>query len=120
MSAEYETTIRAAAEAFADAIIGAVRAELARQVPSGPLPERLFSIDEAAAALHVARSTLYQLIGAGELGTIKVGRRRLVPASRIAGFTAASGAGHDDGRRVTDPDRGGRVGGRDGFAAPTA
>ena len=119
MSAEYEKTIRAAAEAFADAIIGVVRAELAGQPPSGPTPDRLYDIVEAAAALHVARSTLYQLIGAGELRTIKVGRRRLVPASSIAGFTAASGVGDDDGRRVTDPDRGGRVGGRDGFAAPT-
>ena len=120
MSADYEATIRAAAEAFADAIVTAVRAELAKQPSSGPAPERLFSIDEAAAALHVARSTLYQLIGAGELRTIKVGRRRLVPASSIAGLTAAPGSEHEDGRRVTDPVRGGRVGGRDGTSTPTS
>ncbi len=120
MSADYEAAIRAAAGAFADAIVTAVRAELAKQPSSGAAPERLFSIDEAAAALQVARSTLYQLIGAGELRTIKVGRRRLVPASSIAGFTAGSGSGHEDGRRVSDPDRGGRAGGRDGIAAPIA
>ena len=120
MSADYEAAIQEAAEEFASAIVAAVRAELAKQSASGAALERLFSIDEAAAALHVARSTLYQLIGAGELRSIKVGRRRLVPASSIAGFTTVSGSGHEDGRRVTDPDRGGRAGGRDGFAAPTA
>ena len=87
MTAEYEAEIRAAAEALANAIITGMRAELARQAaPSGLAPEHLFTIDEAATALHVARSTLYQLIGAGELRTIKVGRRRLVPVSAIAGY----------------------------------
>ncbi len=99
MNADYEAAIRGAAEAFADAIVRAVRAELARQAPSGPTPDRLHGVDEAAAALHVARSTLYQLIGAGELRTIKVGRRRLIPESAITAYIEALTDGDGRGSR---------------------
>ena len=83
MNADYEAAIRVAAEAFASAIVVAVRAELAHPVsPSGATPDRLYSIDEGAAALHVVRSTLSGLIGTGELRSVKVGRRRLVRSRR--------------------------------------
>jgi excisionase family DNA binding protein len=39
----------------------------------------LFTIDEAAAQLRVSRWTVYNLIRSGQLRTIKIGRRRLVP-----------------------------------------
>jgi excisionase family DNA binding protein len=99
MSADYETAIRGVAEAFADVIARAVRAELARQAPSGPTPDRLYDVAEAAAALHVARSTLYQLIGTGALRTVKVGRRRLVPRSAVADFIEALACGEGRGSR---------------------
>ena len=39
----------------------------------------LFTIDEAAARLRVSRWSVYNLIRSGQLRTIKIGRRRLVP-----------------------------------------
>ena len=39
----------------------------------------LFTIDEAAARLRVSRWSVYKLIRSGQLRTIKIGRRRLVP-----------------------------------------
>ncbi len=38
----------------------------------------LLSIIDAASALGVGRSKVYQLIGTGELDTVALGRRRLV------------------------------------------
>lgn len=46
-------------------------------------PERLLNITEAARRLGVARTTLYGELQAGRLRSVKVGRRRLVPASAI-------------------------------------
>jgi excisionase family DNA binding protein len=45
----------------------------------------LFTIDEAAARLRVSRWTLYNLIRSGQLHTIKIGRRRLVPPAALDG-----------------------------------
>ncbi len=42
------------------------------------------SPDEAALMVGLSRSRIYQLIGSGELRSIKVGRRRLVPMSAIS------------------------------------
>ncbi|GLY83347.1 helix-turn-helix domain-containing protein [Actinoallomurus iriomotensis] len=43
----------------------------------------VFTIDEAAERLRVSRWTLYNLIRTNQLRTIKLGRRRLVPASAL-------------------------------------
>jgi excisionase family DNA binding protein len=43
----------------------------------------LFTIDEAAARLRVSRWTVYNLIRANQLRTIKIGRRRLVPPAAL-------------------------------------
>lgn len=64
----------------------ALRAEL-REEPAAA-PERLLGVDEAAAMLGIGRSRLYDEIAAGQLRSIRVGRRRLVPASAIAEFIA--------------------------------
>ena len=42
----------------------------------------LFTIDEAAAQLRVSRWSVY-LIRSGQLQTIKIGRRRLVPLDAL-------------------------------------
>ena len=42
------------------------------------------SVDEAADALGIGRSTLYRELSAGRLPSVKIGRRRLIPASAIA------------------------------------
>jgi excisionase family DNA binding protein len=43
----------------------------------------LFTIDEAAAQLRVSRWSVYNLIRSGQLQTIKIGRRRLVPLDAL-------------------------------------
>jgi excisionase family DNA binding protein len=53
----------------------------------GNLP-RLRSIKQATFELGIGRSALYELIAAGKLKTVKVGRRRLVPREAIEEFIA--------------------------------
>lgn len=80
-----QARIRAALDELAEAIIAAVD-----EGRADPGPPRLLSIDEAAAALGLGRSALYGEISAGRLGSLLVGRRRLIPASAIAEFIAAA------------------------------
>jgi len=54
-------------------------------------PPALLSTTDAARRLAIGRSALYGLIAEGELRTIKVGRRRLVPADALAEFVQAQG-----------------------------
>ena len=71
-------------------LVAAIRAEIAAQAtPPAPVPDRLLSINEAAGALGIGRSRLYEEVAAGRLRSLKVGRRRLVPASAIAGYIEA-------------------------------
>lgn len=52
-------------------------------------PERLaYTIAETLERLPISRSQLYRLFDAGELRTMKVGARRLVPASELDAFIA--------------------------------
>ena len=44
----------------------------------------LLTIDEAAASLRVSRWSVYNLIRSGQLHTIKIGRRRLVPLDALS------------------------------------
>lgn len=48
-----------------------------------PIQPRLLTIKEAATALRLSRSTIYQLIGNKQLEVVKIGRSTRVPASRI-------------------------------------
>ena len=43
----------------------------------------LISIPDAAKALGIGRSMLYELIGEGRLQTVSIGRRRLVRAESV-------------------------------------
>ena len=43
----------------------------------------LYGVDEAAIALRLSRSVLYELIRSGRLRTVKAGRRRLVPVAAL-------------------------------------
>lgn len=47
---------------------------------SAPLAHR---INDAARRLSVGRTTLYELINSGELKTIKIGGRTLIPESEL-------------------------------------
>ena len=53
------------------------------------VPAVLYRVDEAAAALRMSRSLLYELIRSGQLRTVKVGSRRLVPVAALTEFVAA-------------------------------
>jgi excisionase family DNA binding protein len=48
-----------------------------------------YSIDEARSYLRVSRAKLYLKIQAGEIATIKDGRRTFVPGSEIARLSRA-------------------------------
>jgi excisionase family DNA binding protein len=41
---------------------------------------------EAAEALGIGRSTAFELVASGQLASVRVGRRRLVPASALREF----------------------------------
>jgi excisionase family DNA binding protein len=70
-------------------LIEALREEL-RSETRPPAPDRLLDVDEASSALGIGRSKAYDLIAAGELHSVKVGRRRLVPAASIATYIRAA------------------------------
>jgi excisionase family DNA binding protein len=51
-----------------------------------PVPAVLYRVDEAADALRLSRSVLYDLIRSGRLRTVKAGRRRLIPVSALTEY----------------------------------
>jgi excisionase family DNA binding protein len=53
------------------------------------VPKLALSIEQACQALTISRPTLYELIGADRLRTVRAGRRRLVPVAEIERFLAA-------------------------------
>lgn len=69
----------AAIAELAEAILEEVRRELLANVDTS----RLLSVNEAAEQLGIGRTALYSEIAAGRLATVKIGRRRLVPASSV-------------------------------------
>ena len=73
-------------------LVGALREEL-RTEAAPRAPDRLLSIPEACEALGgLGRSKVYDLIGRGELRSIVIGRRRMVPAEAVAEFIAGRAA----------------------------
>lgn len=48
----------------------------------------LHDVDDAARALGISRRTVYELMKRGELRTVLIGRRRLVPAEALREFAA--------------------------------
>ncbi|MGD0205443.1 MAG: helix-turn-helix domain-containing protein [Dehalococcoidia bacterium] len=61
------------------------------------LEPKLLRIEDAAAALGIGRSKLYQLLAADLLPVVKIGRRALIPTHAIEEFAerleAEQGAG---------------------------
>jgi excisionase family DNA binding protein len=50
-------------------------------------PDRLCTLDEVRERLGgIARSTVHQLTASGELRSVRIGRRRFVPASELTRF----------------------------------
>jgi excisionase family DNA binding protein len=80
MTPASEARIRAAVAELADSIIAGLDSDPA------PKGDRLLSIADAATALGIGRSRLYDEIAAGRIRSIHVGRRRLVPAAAVAEY----------------------------------
>ena len=64
-------------------LVDALRAEIASSAAHEPEPDRLLPIPDAADALGIGRSMLYEEIARGRIRTVKVGRRRLVPSGAV-------------------------------------
>jgi excisionase family DNA binding protein len=45
-----------------------------------------YSIDEFMQASSLGRTTVYELLGSGQLDSVKVGRRRIIPADSVRAF----------------------------------
>jgi excisionase family DNA binding protein len=71
-------------EAAIRELVAALSDELIAGHPPASAPDRLLSVDEAAAALGIGRTTMYGELQAGRVRSVNVGRRRLVPSSAIA------------------------------------
>lgn len=52
------------------------------------IPPILYRVEEAAEALRMSRSVVYELIRSGRLRTVKEGRRRLVPVTALTEYVS--------------------------------
>ncbi len=86
MNTSHDAAIRHAMDALADALAAA-------QAPQvSDAPDRLYGIRETCEILGgLGRSRLYGELASGRLKSLKVGRRRLIPASAIADYIAGAG-----------------------------
>lgn len=50
------------------------------------IPPILYRVEEAAEALRMSRSVVYELIRSGRIRTVKEGRRRLVPVTALTEY----------------------------------
>jgi excisionase family DNA binding protein len=74
--------------------IGALADELSA-IASAPAPEptrsitpSLLTVGEAAAALSLSRTAVYELMRTGDLGSVQIGVRRRVPMTAIDAYVA--------------------------------
>ncbi|MBO0811422.1 MAG: helix-turn-helix domain-containing protein [Microlunatus sp.] len=55
----------------------------------GSIPPVLYSVPEAAEALRLGKTEIYELIRSRRLRTVKIGRRRLVPVDALGEYVAS-------------------------------
>jgi len=60
----------------------------ARKKSSEPIPRVCLTLDDTCVAIGLGRDTVRQLIISGELASIRIGRRRVVPLASINKFVA--------------------------------
>jgi excisionase family DNA binding protein len=53
-----------------------------RELPA-PLPPITYRVDDAVAVSGLSRATLYKLIAGGQLSSVRVAGRRLIPADAL-------------------------------------
>jgi excisionase family DNA binding protein len=62
---------------------------MAKTLQAAPTPaRRLYSVKEAAELLSVRPAYVYSLAYSGQLATVKLGRRRLIPSEALDAFIA--------------------------------
>jgi excisionase family DNA binding protein len=66
---------------------------MSRRTDVAGVPALLYGVEEAAVALRLSRSVLYELIRSGRLRPVQQGRRRLVPVSALAEYVASLESG---------------------------
>jgi excisionase family DNA binding protein len=54
--------------------------------PAIPLIRLAYTIGEAALALSLSRSRIYELLACGEITACKIGRRTVIPAPELIAF----------------------------------
>lgn len=74
-------------------LVEALREELRTEADASPrAPDQLLDVLGAARQLGLGRTVCYRLIDSGQLRSMKVGRRRLVPQSAVDAFIARAAA----------------------------
>ena len=58
----------------------------------GPFERRALRINDAARLYGVGRSTIYKMMNAGKLRTVKIGGRRLIPRDVLEALLQAGAA----------------------------
>jgi excisionase family DNA binding protein len=60
----------------------------ATDVVERELPKLLYSVEESAIVLGIGRTQMFELISTGELASVKLGRRRLIPRAALIDLVA--------------------------------
>jgi excisionase family DNA binding protein len=53
-----------------------------------PEPRRMLTVEQAAEALGIGRTSMFALIKSGEVKSVRIGHSRRVPADAIAAYVA--------------------------------
>jgi excisionase family DNA binding protein len=56
--------------------------------PARVIVPSLLTVDEAATALSLSRTAVYELMRTGELGSVRIGARRRLPVAAIDAYVA--------------------------------
>lgn len=68
----------------------------------GPDVPAVLEVPEVAKQLRISRSFAYELIAAGKLPSLRLGRRVLVPAAKLDEFITGGGPAESFGHRQRD------------------
>lgn len=72
-------------EAAVAELVAALREELAAAAPpAGPAPVELLGVESFAARAGIGRSSAWLAVSSGAVRSVKIGGRRLVPASELS------------------------------------
>jgi excisionase family DNA binding protein len=62
--------------------------------PASNVPQLLLKVEEAAERLRICRSSMYKLIGSGEVESVQIGRLRRIKPSALEDYIQRLDAGH--------------------------